>query len=330
MKSIFRKSLPGLPLLFLVIHSYPTRALAQTVAALTASADVAKPSDIGTGGDAASPENQPNLRIGAGDLLEVKVFDVAELGQDVRVTDRGDANFLLIGSLLVAGLATDQAQALVASKLQKGNYVLNPQVSILIKEYSTQGVSVLGEVKKPGVYQVLGNRTLLDVISDAGGTTPFAGPDVTVKRKADGTTVSVRLTKDAQATFNSDIQLQAGDKVIVPRAGIVYVLGDVGRPGGFVMQNDGKISLLEAVAMAGGGTRTASLNHTRLIRKTDAGYKEIDLKLKKVMEGKADDPQLQPEDILYVPINSLKSITYRTVPGIVQSASSAAIFYAIN
>jgi len=151
------------------------------------------------------------LRIGAGDLVNVSVFDVPELAQTIRVNDRGDATLSLVGSLHFAGLTTDEAQALIATKLKAGNYLVDPQVSVFISQYSTQGVSVLGEVTKPGVYQVLGSRTLLDIISEAGGITSFAGSDATIKH-VDGTTVTVRLTKDAHASLATDVQLAPGDK----------------------------------------------------------------------------------------------------------------------
>ncbi len=101
---------------------------------------------------------EPLLHVGPGDLIEMKVVNVPELGQDIRVSDQGDASINLIGSIHLAGLTTVQAQELIARRFQEGNFVLNPHVSVMIREYGTQGVSVLGEVKNPGVYQVLGNR----------------------------------------------------------------------------------------------------------------------------------------------------------------------------
>ena len=260
--------------------------------------------------------------------MNITVFDVPELAQTLRVTDTGDVTVQLIGVLHVSNLTTDEAGTLIATKLRDGNFIIDPQVAVLISEYSTQGVSVLGEVQKPGVYQVLGTRSLLDIISEAGGTTPAAGPDISVKHM-DGTTATVRLTKDAQASFATDVQLLPGDKVIIPRAGLVYVLGDVGRPGGFLMENDGRMSILQAVAMASGTNRTASMNHARLIRKTANGYTEVNIQLKPILEGKSNDVALQAEDILYVPTNLVKTAVYRTTPAIMADASSAAIYRGI-
>jgi polysaccharide export outer membrane protein len=284
----------------------------------------------GDSGTIKSPESgasaaRARVRIGAGDLLNVSIFDVPEMTQTIRVNDLGDATLSLVGSLHLADLTTAEAQAFIAKKLKAGNFLVNPGVSVLISEYSTQGVSVLGEVTKPGVYQVLGSRTLLDIISEAGGITSFAGSEATVKH-VDGSTATVRLTKDAQASLSTDVQLAPGDKVIIPRAGLVYVLGDVGRPGGFIMGNDGKMTLLQAVAMAGGINRTSSMNRSRFIRKGPSGYTETPVAVKKILEGKRADIQLQTEDIVYIPSNSAKSFIYRTGPSIASSVAGAAIY----
>jgi polysaccharide export outer membrane protein len=268
------------------------------------------------------------IRIGPGDLLELTVFDVPELAQVVRVNDTGGAALMLLGSLHLDGLTTAEAQALIEYRLRQGNLILDPHVSLIIREYGTQGVSVLGEVRKPGVYQVLGTRNLLDVISEAGGTTPFAAQQATVRRRASHDRLTASLSNDPAELLASDVELRPGDTVIVPKAGIVYVIGDVGRPGGYIMQNSGRISLLQAVAMALGVNRTASGKHTRIIRKNASGVQETMLDLKQVLEGRVTDPELQPEDIVYIPPSTSKSMLMRT-PALVQAAASAAVYGAM-
>jgi polysaccharide export outer membrane protein len=270
----------------------------------------------------------PRLRIGAGDLLEVKIFDAPEMTQTVRVDDAGDTTLNLVGKVHLAGLTAEQGQKAVASQYENGNFFVHPDVSILIREYITQGASILGEVTKPGVYPVLGSQSLLNIISAAGGLTPAAFFEVTVERHSDASVLRVKLSRDPRETLGADIEIQPGDKIIVPRAGIVYVIGNVNRPGGFVMQNEGQISLLQAVAMAEGMNGTASLNRAKLIRKTATGYVEIPVPLKKILKGQESDRQMQAEDILYIPNSAGKSILYRGLPGIVQSASGAAIYSA--
>jgi polysaccharide export outer membrane protein len=329
MKNIRKGLFWGLSILVLMLAS-SGKLVAQGLGSQRVEAVAAVSSGEGAAGNEVTPAN-PDVRVGPGDLLQVRVFDVPELTQTVRVSDMGDASFDLIGQLHVADLTPDQARDAISKKLVEGHYLLNPQVSVLISEYGTQGVSVLGEVQRPGVYSILGNHTLLDVISQAGGTTVFAGSSVTVKRKTDDTLLTISLTRDAKNMLaaDNDVHLQPGDKVIIPRAGLVYVLGDVGRPGGFMMQNNGHITILQAMALAGGHNHTASIGHVRLIHKTETGYTDTIVPLKKIMNGQKADAQLQAEDILYIPRSGPKSLLYRTAPGIVQSTSSAAIYGAM-
>jgi polysaccharide biosynthesis/export protein len=317
----------GILLLALVSSSAAAKANAQVVAT---QADLGNPPSVHVVN--ASMTSQPvavdaHMHIGPGDLLNISVFDVPEMTQTIRVNDAGDATLNLVGALHLAGLTAFEAQASIASSLKAHNYLVDPQVSVFISEYTTQGVSILGEVHKPGVYQVLGTRTLLDIISEAGGITPFAGAEAMIKR-ANGDTVHVALTNDAQLSFISDVQIGPGDKVMIPRAGIVYVLGDVGRPGGFIMNNDGKITVLQAIALAGGPSHTSSLNHAQLIRKSAPGTPQIEIKVKQLLEGKLADMPLQSEDILYIPSSSTKTLLFHTAPSIASSAAGAAIYAA--
>jgi len=272
---------------------------------------------------------QPQIRIGPGDLIEITVFDSPELNQTVRVNDIGEVSLTLIGKVQIADLSIEQAQELVSKKYVQGKFILNPQVSILVREYMSQGVSVLGEVNKPGVYPVLGHKTLFDVLSEAGGITRIASNQVSVKRRTEDKVITVTLSGRAADPLSDDILLSPGDKVVVPRAGIIYVIGDVNQPGGYVMQNDGRLSLLQAVAMALGTRQTASLNKARLIRKTESGYVESQIALGKILNGKSADMQLQAEDILYIPNSAGKSMLYRGIPGAVNAASYASIYRAM-
>jgi polysaccharide export outer membrane protein len=128
---------------------------------------------------------------------------------------------------------------------------------------------------------------------------------------------AVRFSKEA-----------AGRASLLSTLAMAYVLGDVGRPGGYVMQNSGRISLLQVVAMAQGVNRTAARKHTRLIRKAASGVDETILDLKRVLEGSAADPELRPEDIVYIPPSTAKSLLLHT-PALVQAASSAAVYQAV-
>jgi polysaccharide export outer membrane protein len=278
---------------------------------------------VTAGGNSSAKVSQPRVKIGPGDLIEVRVYAEPDLQQSVRLDDLGNGRFSFIGDLHLAGLTTDQAAALVAQKLKEGNYLRAPDVSVFIREYSMQGVSVLGEVKTPGVYSVVGGQCLVDVLAAAGGPTPLAGPEITIQRAADASTVSVRLSKNAHESLASNLRLYPGDKVIVPRTGIVYVLGEVTRAGGFIMENDGRITLVQALAMAGGATHTSSLNGSRLLRKGPSGYTDIHIELNKMLKGQQADIPLQAEDILYVPSNAIKSVIARGSPAILAATSGA-------
>ncbi len=271
-----------------------------------------------------TPPAPRGLRIGPGDLLSVEVFDVPELKQEIRVSDQGDAEFVLLGKLHLAELTASDAAHLVATELQHRHLVIDPQVSLIVREYATQGVAITGEVRKPGVYQVLGPRTLLHVIADAGGLTDIASARITVQHR-NGEQITV-LAKDTTGTSSP---LQPGDTVIVPRAGIAYLVGDVGRSGGYVMNDNGELSIAQLVAVGGGILPTAKGGKARLVRKTANGRQELRIDLNKILRGNAPDIQLQPDDILFVPNSALKSAATR-LQNITQMTAGAAIYTSLN
>src|SRR5262249_51105677 len=199
--------------------------------------------------------------IGPGDLLEVTVFDTPELSGKVRVSSAGDVSLPLIGALHVAGLKTDEMQSLVARKLIDGQMVNNPQVSVFMVEYATQGVSVLGEVKKPGIYPTLGQHRLMDYISLAEGLTPLAGAWATITPRAQTPVTTVALSSKSASAAARNPEISPGDTIFVSKAGIVYVVGDVGKPGGFVMDHDERLTVLQAIALAQGVNSTAAKKH---------------------------------------------------------------------
>ncbi len=210
--------------------------------------------------------------IGSGDLLKVSVFGAPESDQEVRVDPDGNVSLNFIGSVHLAGLSSTAAQDLIAKKLKDGGFFAQPQVSVFTKEYATQGVSVLGEVQKPGVYPMLGSRRLFDVISMAGGTSPKAGRIVAIShRDHPEAPLSYTLSNDPTESAKSNVEVFPGDTVVVARAGIVYVVGDVHKPSGVLMDNGTNITVLQAIAMAEGTNNTAALNKAKLIRTTATG-----------------------------------------------------------
>ena len=268
-----------------------------------------------------------SLVIGPGDLVSVHVFREPDLDGRLRVKDAGTIALPLVGSVAVAGLAPADAAARIAERYSTGGFLNHPQVSVLIEESATQQVAVLGEVAHPGTVPLASPRSLLDVLAQAGGLLKTADRHVTIRRPS-GAPVTVLVPNDAAADLASArILVSPGDTVIVPRAGIVYVLGDVGRPGGYLMQDDAQLSLLQALALASGATRTASENSARLIRKHNGVTTEQTLHLKAMEHGKQPDLALQNDDIVYIPFSFTKNLALGA-SSIAASASSAIVYAA--
>src|ERR1700676_96270 len=176
----------------------------------------------------------PRVRIGPGDDLDINVFGLPELSQHARVGNSGDISLPLVGNLHLAGLSSDEAQLLIERRLADGHFVNNPQVSVYVKEYTAEGISLIGEVSRPGVYSPLGAHRLLDLIETAGGLTNKAGKTITVAHRDDQEPpITITFSNDVAKTAANNIDLFPGDTVVVSKAGIVYVLGEVNRPGGF-------------------------------------------------------------------------------------------------
>jgi polysaccharide biosynthesis/export protein len=271
------------------------------------------------------------LKIAAGDLVGVSVFDIPELTQELRVGSDGKIRLALIGDTAVAGLSTQEASQRIADRLRERHFVLQPQVNVLIKEFSTQGVSVVGEVQHPGVFRVLGPHTLLDIVALAGGLTKLADTAITVERRSNGhQKITARLkSDDAESALASDVEVFPGDLVLVPRAGVVYVLGDVARPGGYVMESNGAMTLLQALAQAGGPSATAAPNKSVWLRKKGESYATDRLDLTKISRGEAHDVKLQANDVIFVPNSRIKR-TVASFAGILGSLGSATIYAGVH
>ncbi len=277
---------------------------------------------------AASATPTLEILIGPGDLIEVSVFGAPDYIKDVRVRSAGEITLPLAGTVKVGGLTPAQAEALIAKSLGDGGFFNDPRVSVLEKEFATQGISVLGEVQKPGVYPLPGPRNLFDALSAAGGTTPRAGNTVSLSHRADPQhSEIVTLSQDSKSSSQSNVHVYPGDTVVVSKAGVVYVVGDVRLPGGFVMENS-HMTMLQAFAMAQGANPTAALDRAQLIRKSgpENGPQETLISLKKILTAKAPDMNLQPGDIVFVPTSAAKAAGRRTLEAIVQTATGMAIY----
>jgi polysaccharide export outer membrane protein len=333
--------------------------------------------------------------IGAGDLIQVSVFDVPELSRDVRVSQTGTIGIPLVPVRLhVAGLTEMQAEQKIAEILETNGLVAHPDVSVSVKEHKSKPITIVGAVVHPMVYEADRTVTLLEVLAEAGGVSgdasdtvivtrtpletpsdagepPEIGPEQPLPARAQGNagiqngsphssssaalskpdsvsgkngassaasvvsarperanspvqaeppplanTITVNLGELMESgDTRNNITLQAGDVVTVPHAGVVYVLGAVGRAGGYVLSNDrSQMTTLKILALAGGMTRTAKSDKAVIVRKDNQGQQhQVIVDLKKVLNRQAEDLQLQPSDILYVPESGSKQALLRAV-----------------
>jgi len=276
---------------------------------------------------------QQSVRIGPGDVLNIHVYDTPDLEQTVRVTDSGDVELVLIGIVHVGSLTPTEAAHKIEDSLIAKNVMKYPSVTVNVASYETENVSVVGEVKSPGPVPTTTPRSALDIISLSGGLTDLADrQNIMIRHKAQpGEKAEVAVFKfsnDPQQAIVNDVLVQPGDTVIVPRVGVVYVLGDVARPGGFPIDTpDSQMTILQAVALAGATNHSASPGKARLIRKNaDGSYQDIPVQVSNMQKGKAKDIPMMPNDILYIPFSYWKNTLALGAPAILSGAAAAEIY----
>lgn len=277
-----------------------------------------------------SPSSRPlpnsNVKLGVGDLIEVSVFGVPDLATKTRISGSGDIYLPLIDYVHVADLTTDEAQELIQKRLEDGGFVRGPHVSIFVDESASQAIMMVGEVNRPGPYPAIGDRRLFDLIGTAGGLTDKAGRAVTIEHRdnPDKRVVLQLASSNLAEDTQNNVEVLPGDTVIVSRAGIIYVVGDVQHPSGFLI-DDSSLSVLKALALAGGSTHTSALNKTKILRQTPNGIQEIPVRLKKVLYAKAPDVPLIKGDVLFIPGSAAKSAAYQTAQAALSMSTALAV-----
>lgn len=272
----------------------------------------------------------PVLNIGPGDLLQINMFENPELSGSFRVDSTGNIVLPLIGKMHVAGETAEEVGDQVAKRyIQAG--ILKPgnsYATVSILEYATQGITINGEVKSPGIYPALGVRFLNDVIAAAGGETPVAASKVIITHRDDPAhPVSIYYNPSALSPTVPQVQILPGDTIMVPRAGIVYVLGDVNRSGGFVLDGRQVLTMEEAMALAGGGAKAAALNRVQLVRSLKDGRKEaITVSLNEIYKGKAPDVDLRDGDVVFVPTSTGKLAAEQAVQSALGIGTSVVVY----
>ncbi len=250
-------------------------------------------------------EASQDYPIGPKDLLEIRVLELPELNVERRVSDGGSVDLPLLGALPVSGLTSTQVQARLEAMLTK-KYVNRANVSVVIKEYGSRPVSILGAVRTPGSLRIAGRWSLLEAISAAGGLTEAAGRKIYVLRRAEnGLSDSLGIRTEDLFRGSSpiwNIPIFPSDVVNIPARSnvIIYCLGEVKQPGALSFDSDDRLSLLSVIAKAGGLTDRASSTIRIKQRSAEGKDVEVVVDFKRVLSGKDPDPILKPDDIVVV------------------------------
>ena len=279
---------------------------------------------------AAAPNPVPPLRIGSGDLIEVSMFENPDLSGRYRVDEMGDITVPLIGRVQLAGMTAAEAATKIEQLYVEGQILLpaNSHATVFIAEYATQGVTVNGEVKTPGVYPALGVHKLNDLIAAAGGITGFAASHVVITHKDDpGDPTTVEYNPAALKPIIPDVQIFPGDSILIPRAGVVYVGGNVAKPGAYLLDGRRALTVEEVMALAGNGGHASAMKRVVLVRTLDDGRKEsITIPVNLIFKGQAPDVALMDGDILYVPTSDGMLITEQAITSALGIGTSVVIY----
>jgi polysaccharide biosynthesis/export protein len=287
---------------------------------------------FGTGADI--PQTSANTQIAEGDLLDIVIFDTPELSGRFRVDLKGNILLPLAGSLHVADMTLAEITDAVAQRYKDAKILVDPQVTVFVAEFNHRTITITGEVRSPGVFPITAPRTLTDTLAMAGGLNDTASRTVSIVHAANpNEIIHVTLNVGAQTPESIEqgrIRILPGDSIFVARSGIVYIVGELVRPGGYQVEHNNRLTLLEAVALAGGLTHTAKASHARLIRRSATGREELNVNLQKVLYGGGPDMLLTDGDIIYVPSSIRKEYTQQVVTAAIAAATSYGIYRIAN
>jgi polysaccharide export outer membrane protein len=218
----------------------------------------------------------------------------------------------------------------VSQRYKDAKILVAPEVTVFVAEFTRRTITITGEVRQPGVFPIAAPRTLTDTLAMAGGLNDAASRTVSIVHAADPNhIIHVTLNVGAQTPESIEegrMEILPGDAIFVARSGVIYLVGELTRPGGFQVEHNNRLTLLEAVALAGGLTRTAKGNQTRLIRRSPTGREELTVNLDKVLYGGGPDMLLTDGDILFVPTSARKVYTQQIISAAVGSATTYGIY----
>ena len=292
----------------------------------------------------ARPPVAPEYVLGAGDEIVIRVVNFDEIpDKPVRIDPNGFVDIPLAGRFHASGLTLEQFKSDLATRITK--YITHPDISVSLTNDQSRAVSIIGSVNTPGVHQLPGAQSLIEVLSLAGGVKGDAGPRLILTReqkwgKVPLPNATVDLTTGSSTAWVSvddllssknpadNILILPNDIISIPKAEIVYVLGNVKKAGGFQLSSHPTISLLQALALAEGVDHDAALSKARILRQapgSDGPPKEIPVDISKIYAGAPDIP-LQGNDVLFVPASAAKSGSRRAAEAILQAATGVAIY----
>ncbi len=246
--------------------------------------------------------------IGPGDLLSIQVLEAPELSTEARVNTQNTISFPLLGKVDIGGLTAQEAEERIKEQLSE-KYMHDPHVVVAIKEFKSQRVAVIGSVKNPGTYELLGKGNLLDALALAGGLADDASEIAYITRKGkQGQDKSVQVDLNQlldEGKSDLNISINMGDVVYIPEAGVVYVDGAVNNPGTFRIEDDMTVS--QAVTAAGGVSRVAEESDVNLIRNKKGQIEVTAINLEEIKEGQTPDIVLEDQDVVVVGKNAIRS-----------------------
>lgn len=270
-----------------------------------------------------------DFQLNPGDLIAVRLFGVGDYTATVRLGLDGSAELPYIGSVHLQGLTVRSAQRLIADRLREGQFYRNPEITIQVLESLNGSVTIAGEVK--AVVPVTGARRLIDVLSAAGGLPASASHTVRIVRppapgeSGPGKTIEVNLGTDLTSSADAAMLVYPRDIIQVSRAGVVYVIGAFHSQGAVPLDQAMPLTLMQLTALSGGIGFEGRYNDLRLIRTIGLERKVVEVNIKKILDGKAPDPVLQANDIVFLPTDQMKAALKNLGTGGVVGIASLAI-----
>jgi polysaccharide biosynthesis/export protein len=234
--------------------------------------------------------DQTEYRLGAGDLLKINVYGYPDMSADVRVDEAGSISYAYVGQVAVGGRSARDVESLVAQKLTDGGFIRSPQVSVLVADYRSQKVAVMGQVSRPGQYPLRKSSSVMDLLAEAGGVVNTMAADEATLLRADGSKRSIDLFALFEGDPQQNASVMAGDTIYVPKAAQFYVYGEVQRPGTYKLERNMTVS--QAISMGGGLTPRGTERGAKVKRRNEQG-KEARISVK-------GSDLLQADDVLVI------------------------------